>query len=254
MTMRKIATHFGLSFLPAMVVGLLLATSAVQAQYADTFYVSVAEKTPEHPYYNVGYNEGYVVNGRQSPTIILVRDSLYLFDTHEVPQSLVLLFYTIPIGGTQGTYSDFVKESKLSQGIRILKASNETPDTLYYASSRQPWMGGMILIVDSLTSSVEESKDHGSRVAGMQAAVSPNPFTEEAELRFVLDDRSHVRVDVLNTLGQVVGTQDAGLLEPGEKSVRLDASALPSGLYLYRVEALSERRRSVATGTLQILR
>lgn len=241
-------------FLPAVLLGLLFSSSAARGQYADTFRVTVAEKTPEHPYYNVGYEKGYVVNGRQSPTIIMVRDSLYLFDTHEVSSQTVLWFFTMPIGGGEGIYSTVVKETYASQGLFVLQALNETPDTLYYASFDQPWMGGMILIVDSLTTSVEDRNASRSSSSLAGVGLSPNPFTEEAELRFVLDDRSHVRVEVLNTLGQVVETRDAGMVEPGEKRVRLDASALPSGLYLYRVEALSERKRSVATGTMQVVR
>src|SRR5690606_9187806 len=115
----------------------------------------------------------------------------------------VLWFFTMPIGGGEGIYSTVVKETYASQGLFVLQALNETPDTLYYASFDQPWMGGMILIVDSLTTSVEDRNASRSPSTLAGVGLSPNPFAEEAELRFVLDDRSHVRVDVLNTLGQV---------------------------------------------------
>ena len=222
-----------------------------QAQYADTFLVTIADKTAEHPHYNEGYSKGYLVNGLQSPTITLVRDSLYLFDTHEVPQSLIFDFYTIPIGGSAKNYRNHVKEHYVSTGLWVIQATDEDPDTLYYASFEQPWMGGMILIVDSIASSVNEDEIL-STLAGAEAY--PNPFAEETELRFRLDARSTVRVEVVNAVGQVVQRQDGRMMEAGDARLRLQGNALAAGMYFYRVEALSEGKRSVATGTLQLLR
>lgn len=229
---------------------------AVQAngQYADTFHVTVADKTPEHPYYNQGYHQGYVVNGLQSPTITLVRDSLYLFNTDDVPNDLVFDFYTIPIGGGEGFYRHHVEKHEVSKGLWTIKADEDDPDTLYYACMEQAWMGGTILIVDSITSSVEESRVAASVDILSGSHVYPNPFAGTAEVRFVLDARAEVRVEVADVLGQVVQVHQEGSREAGNASIVLEATGLAPGVYFYRVEALQERKRSVATGTMQIVR
>lgn len=237
-------------------VAVVAVTGAVhaQAQYAATFHVTVAEKTPEHPYYNLGYHQGYVVNGLQSPTITLVRDSLYLFNTDDVPNDLVFDFYTVPIGGGIGFYRHHVEKHEVSKALWTIKADEDDPDTLYYASTEQPWMGGTILIVDSITSSVEERRAPASVGVLAGAHIYPNPFAGTAEIRFALDARADVRVEIADVLGQVVLVRELKDMEGGPASVLLEAAGLAPGVYFYRIEAIQERKRSVATGTMQILR
>ncbi len=68
-------------------------------------------------------------------------------------------------------------------------------------------------------------------------AVYPNPVSRTATIRFTLPDASSVRVVVYDALGReravlVDETRDAGV-----HTVSVDASALPSGVYVLRVQA-----------------
>ncbi len=70
----------------------------------------------------------------------------------------------------------------------------------------------------------------------------PNPFNRSTEIRFLLPQPGHVRVRVFNPLGKLVATLVDNELPVGEHRVRwsatqADGTALPSGLYLYRLEA-----------------
>jgi uncharacterized protein (TIGR03790 family) len=69
----------------------------------------------------------------------------------------------------------------------------------------------------------------------------PNPFNSSTMLRYGVSERSTVKLSVYTTLGQLVshvysGTKDAGFYE-----YSFDASQLSSGIYLYRIEAVSQQ-------------
>jgi hypothetical protein len=65
----------------------------------------------------------------------------------------------------------------------------------------------------------------------------PNPFNPSTTIRYGLPQRSHVSLAVYNTLGQQVAQLVGNELDAGFHEVRLNAINLPSGLYLYRLQA-----------------
>ena len=65
----------------------------------------------------------------------------------------------------------------------------------------------------------------------------PNPFNPATTIAFDIPSQAHVRITVYNTLGEQVGIVFDGQRPAGSHSVIFDASALPSGLYLYRMQA-----------------
>jgi hypothetical protein len=65
----------------------------------------------------------------------------------------------------------------------------------------------------------------------------PNPFNPSTKIQFALPKPEHVTLDVYNTLGQKVETLLNSKMNAGSHDVEFDASALPSGIYFYRIQA-----------------
>ena len=71
-------------------------------------------------------------------------------------------------------------------------------------------------------------------------ANSPNPFNASTLIRFDLGERSHVRLQIHNAVGQRVRTINAGLLIRGRHQIQWDSRddagrEMGTGLYLYRL-------------------
>jgi len=86
------------------------------------------------------------------------------------------------------------------------------------------------------TSAVEEPG--GTVPAGYELSQNyPNPFNAQTTIRFVLPTSVKVKLELYNLLGQKVATPIDDTMMAGYHVARIDASALPSGVYLYRLSA-----------------
>jgi len=65
----------------------------------------------------------------------------------------------------------------------------------------------------------------------------PNPFNPSTTIRYGLPHKTTVQLSVFNTLGQSVSTLMNREQEAGYHEVQFDGSKLPSGVYLYRIQA-----------------
>jgi hypothetical protein len=65
----------------------------------------------------------------------------------------------------------------------------------------------------------------------------PNPFNPATEIRFEIAEAGHVTLKVYDVLGREIQTLAQGAKQPGRYSITWDASAVPSGVYFYRLEA-----------------
>jgi hypothetical protein len=65
----------------------------------------------------------------------------------------------------------------------------------------------------------------------------PNPFNPTTQIRFSLTSQSIVSLKVFDVLGREVKILASGKYQSGPHTVTLDASALPSGVYFYRLQA-----------------
>ncbi len=65
----------------------------------------------------------------------------------------------------------------------------------------------------------------------------PNPFNPSTKITFTLPITDLVKLEVYNTLGQLVRTLVEDELQVGSHEYEFNASHLPSGLYFYRFQA-----------------
>jgi len=67
--------------------------------------------------------------------------------------------------------------------------------------------------------------------------LNPNPFNPQTVARYEIRDARHVSLRVYDTAGREVATLVDGWREAGAHEVTFDGSALPSGIYLAKLEA-----------------
>ena len=65
----------------------------------------------------------------------------------------------------------------------------------------------------------------------------PNPFNPSTTIRYGLAEKSHVRLEVFNILGQSVALLIDGEQAAGFHSAVFESSGLASGVYVYRLSA-----------------
>jgi hypothetical protein len=65
----------------------------------------------------------------------------------------------------------------------------------------------------------------------------PNPFNPSTKIIYIIPEKTNVNLKIFDLLGAEVVELINGEMEPGKYSVEFNASNLPSGIYLYRLQA-----------------
>jgi hypothetical protein len=65
----------------------------------------------------------------------------------------------------------------------------------------------------------------------------PNPFNPVTTIEYALPEAARVRIEVYNTLGQIVDVLMDGFQDAGYYVVTWSAGEIPSGVYFYRIKA-----------------
>ncbi len=75
----------------------------------------------------------------------------------------------------------------------------------------------------------------------------PNPFNPETRIQFSLPQNAHVKITVYTLLGKAVAVIADAPFQRGSHSITFNAGRLPSGIYLYRMDAgsFSDMKRMI---------
>ena len=98
-----------------------------------------------------------------------------------------------------------------------------------------------ILLIDYDTGAVVQQYEvnvEASTSASAKTALNPsypNPFNSETILSYTLPTASDIRLEVFTLSGQRVAVLHEGFQVAGYHTIAMDASALASGVYLYRL-------------------
>ena len=115
------------------------------------------------------------------------------------------------------------------------KAINMVADSSYsYAAANGEKRAFGIIVKKILTSAKNQEPLPTAFVLSQNY---PNPFNPTTMISFDIPKRSQVRLVVYDILGREVKTLVDEMKSPGRYTVNFDASALPSGVYLYRITA-----------------
>lgn len=167
------------------------------------------------------------------------------------PQAL--LTYNVRVGTTRGG-ADIVTPMSLSDGTRLLPRNgnaghatrfvvrNLDPTLSYFWSVQSVDAGyaGSEFVAEAVSVDTEDA----AAVPGQVTLLGnyPNPFKGSTAIRYALPASTPVRLTVYNVLGAEVAvlveeTMPAGTHESTWNGRNLIGNAVPSGLYMYRLEA-----------------
>lgn len=156
---------------------------------------------------------------------------------------------TVPASAPVGTYA-------MNLNVGTYPGTIDDSDSFAFTKTAAPLTGGDPTEAAAWTGTFEEAANAVTASATEQTAAAriigtyPNPFAGTSTIAFELDARTEVSLVVFNSLGQRVAVLAEGTLEAGRHVASFDGSALPSGVYLYRLQGGPE----VVTGRLMLVR
>jgi len=108
------------------------------------------------------------------------------------------------------------------------------------AENRTLFMTKVLDFLEPPISSVENSdSDFIPQTVGLNQNY-PNPFNPSTNISFVVPESGKVKLTVFNIAGQEVKTLMNCKVSAGRHNIEFNASELPSGLYLYRLDTVSQ--------------
>lgn len=179
-------------------------------------------------------NNDTIMPGRSPKVICMGKDSTIWVVTSQMTKPGGLGRYRNGRGWFYNTYN-----SQLSNND-IYDIKVDRNNTLWIATR-----GGLVLLdgnanPDSVTvTDVEDLAVDTPRLplSPLIINIAPNPARSQSQIDLRLSMSAHVRISVLNTLGQEVLSVCDEFFDEGARSVTLRASALPSGTYIVRAVA-----------------
>ncbi|MGE5398985.1 MAG: T9SS type A sorting domain-containing protein [Ignavibacteriales bacterium] len=136
--------------------------------------------------------------------------------------------------------NDFEILDTIKAGITTYTDSTITP-SLQYLYRVKACTRFTVSAYSNQASVIITSAGSASRLPGEYALIQnyPNPFNAVTVLKYELPYESNVSLMLFNPLGQLIKVLAGSLQPPGYYNIRFDAGSLPSGIYIYLLEASS---------------
>jgi len=99
------------------------------------------------------------------------------------------------------------------------------------------WTRGWTALSQERITDVKDSKFSSTPETFKLSQNYPNPFNPSTKIAFAIQKDSNVKLTVTNILGQVVTVLINEQRPEGKYEVDFDAQNLPSGIYIYTLEA-----------------
>lgn len=93
------------------------------------------------------------------------------------------------------------------------------------------------LIEVTSTSPLTVKAEASAKVSSFKLGNYPNPFNPSTKITFDVPQTSNINLSVFNMLGEKVATLHEGLVPAGSYSSVFNASNIPSGMYIVRLQA-----------------
>jgi hypothetical protein len=84
--------------------------------------------------------------------------------------------------------------------------------------------------------------------------IYPNPFSNTSSIRLFVPENAKVQLSILNILGENIQTENIQNISLGWNVIRINASDLAEGAYMYRIQAVSQNKKFDQTGRMMIIR
>ena len=177
----------------------------------ETKLVTVQAKSSSHPYFGQGSSKGYLIDGKESPSLILRQNVVYRFDQSDSSNANhKILFFTDAnrINSYQKNISE-VGIAGLTGAYTEITLNSETPVEIFYQCQNHPLMGSNIKSStagnDSLTSSSNNELFDGG--AGTDTVIFTGKFSNYSFTRtstsIDLDDQRTGTNDGTDTLSNI---------------------------------------------------
>ena len=176
----------------------------------------------------------------QAPAVPeLVSPDHFMFD---VPTSAALAWNSVARARAYDVQvsrdPDFTRIEIDSSGVEILYLdySGLEGNTTFYWRVRAINMGGRSGWSEPWTFTTARPSFRSNLPAEVMLQQNhPNPFNPATQIRYGLPETAEVRLEVYNTLGQLVSVLVSGQQNAGYHTATFDASGLSNGIYVYRL-------------------
>ncbi|MBN2093483.1 T9SS type A sorting domain-containing protein [candidate division KSB1 bacterium] len=106
----------------------------------------------------------------------------------------------------------------------------------------------------SVTVGVEDTKNHQPANSFTLHGNYPNPFNPATTIQFDLASNAIVKLNIINTLGQIVYESEEEVMAGNNREIKLDAKNWVSGLYIYKLNIKVGNQTQTATGRMLLLK